>query len=431
MTSSELARRTTNHVPRKSNSTRWSTLVPNPKQSKIPVYTQSIISTSIMKSNNKGTIAEASTTTNTSQDVCNSVHSKRPRGPSKLVKMAWMPIWTMFATWYFVSKIWMGIVGIKWAAMVCYVIDSATGGAYERMMMEFLNPIGGEPKVQWLKTLSEAVLNKKENYVHFAAILLIAIGDFSYWGAMLYLRSKDIGGLMLPLMLHCFWMGFFFISGVNDLHYVAHKRISNNQNNHMFKYDILNSFCMYVMEPMHGFIPLFWFGHHVKIHHKESNGPDDIQCVTFFERNFFNFVCFVADIPLQWYVRGPLHHVRNGDTAMAIRMVLAWCVSLSVGISLTMWDSTAGVLLFWIPHLTRTLMFNASNEYMQHALVDGRDGKPHDPANNSFLLLKPIPKLNFARGLRSMPDNVDERWHAVHHAFPHAGMIRQVIRMNT
>jgi len=26
---------------------------------------------------------------------------------------------------------------------------------------------------------------------------------------------------------------------------------------------------------------------------------------------------------------------------------------------------------------------------------------------------------------------MEERWHAVHHAFPHAGMVRQVSGMNT
>jgi len=370
----------------------------------------------VTKNNKKDT--EASTA------AAASLHSSRPRGPSKMLKMAWMPIWTVFASLYIFGSLWFGIVGMTWASVVCYIVDSASGGRYEKMMTEFLNPKGGEPK-GLMKSLSEAALNKKENYIHFASLLYTAIGDFGYWAIIFYLRNNDIGGLMLPLMVHSFWMGHFFIMGVNDLHYVAHTQISNNQKNHMFKYEILNNICMYIIEPMHGFLPLFWLDHHVKIHHKESNGPDDIQGVTFFERNFYNYICFVADIPLQWYVRGPLHHVRNGDKATAIHMVLAWCASLSVGISLTMWDVTTGVLLFWIPHLTRSLVFNSSNEYVQHALVDGRDGRPHDPANNSFLLLKAVPRFNYPRGIRSLPDNFEERWHAVHHAFPHKGMVGQ------
>merc|ERR1719410_17156 len=63
---------------------------------------------------------------------------------------------------------------------------------------------------------------------------------------------------------------------------------------------------------------------------------------------------------------------------------------------------------------------------MQHALVDGRWGDPDEPKYNSFILQKPLVFCSKIRGLRnSAVDNFDDRFHAVHHKFPHVPMTAQ------
>jgi len=350
----------------------------------------------------------------------------QPPNPPAWKKAAVFPIWALFATTYSVSRSWYMLNFVTLATFVNFVLDTVTGGWFKASMEEFLNPKSGEPKSGMMKNLSEKLLNKKENYVHFAAIFYITIIIAFHWGSIIYLRANNIGGWMLPFVCHMYYMGAGFNCGANNLHYVAHQQVSNNQKSHMFKSELINGFCRYVLEPCQGYIPEFWLNHHVKIHHKESNGPDDIQGVTFFERKHYNFIWFVADIPLQWYVRGPVHHIRNGATGTAIEMIVGEILFVALGIMLTKWDFFAGICLFWSPHICRSLAFNSSNEYVQHALVDGRDGNPHDPANNSFLLLQPCPMHKvMPRGLGSLPDNFEERWHAVHHNFPHKGMVGQ------
>ena len=352
---------------------------------------------------------------------------KAPQPPklAKWKKVVSFPVWLSVATIYYSLFTWFGKFGIGWATKVNYVIDVATFGKFEAVLTEFLNPKGGVPKEGIIKNLSDKMVNKKEYYVHFASILYITCGVIAAWAAILYMRINDVGSWWGPLLVHFYFMGAFFIVGVNDLHYVAHHQVSNNQKNHVFKSELLNGACGLIIEPAMGFIPKFWLNHHVLIHHKESNGPDDIQGVTFFERKRYNFFWFVADIPLQWYVRGVIHHFRNGNSEIAKEMMIEEVAYIAFGIALTMWDAYAAALLLWIPHLCRSMCFNSTNEYMQHALVDGRDGNPHDPANNSFLLLKSVPRKKYPRGIRSLPDNFEEKWHAVHHNFPHKGMIGQ------
>jgi len=64
---------------------------------------------------------------------------------------------------------------------------------------------------------------------------------------------------------------------------------------------------------------------------QESNGADDIQSVSFFERCFVNFGWFIAEMPLQWYVRAPLHHARRGDVTRAASMALTSVLYLALG----------------------------------------------------------------------------------------------------
>lgn len=359
------------------------------------------------------------------KDQAETLKAPQPPKLATWKKVVTFPLWLGVATIYFSGLLWFGICGMGWAARVNYVIDVATFGKFEVALTEFLNPKGGVPKEGMMKNLSEKMLNKKENYIHFASILYVACGVAGAWASILYMRMNDIGSWWGPLLVHLYFMGAFFIMGINDMHYVAHYQVSNNQKNHMFKSEMVNAFCRFVLEPGMGFIPEFWLNHHVLIHHKESNGPDDIQGVTFFERKLYNFIWFVADIPLQWYVRGVIHHFRNGNSKIAMEMIAGEVAYIAFGIAMTRWDAYAAALLVWIPHLIRSMNFNASNEYTQHALVDGRDGNPHDPANNSFLLLKPVPREKYPRGIRSLPDNFEERWHAVHHNFPLKGMSGQ------
>ena len=96
----------------------------------------------------------------------------------------------------------------------------------------------GVPKEGIIKNLSDKMVNKKEYYVHFASILYVTCGVIAAWAAILYMRINDVGSWWGPLLVHFYFMGAFFIVGVNDLHYVAHHQVSNNQKNHVFKSEL-------------------------------------------------------------------------------------------------------------------------------------------------------------------------------------------------
>ena len=44
-----------------------------------------------------------------------------------------------------------------------------------------------------------------------------------------------------------------------------------------------------------------------------------------------NFGWFIAEMPLQWYVRAPLHHARRGDVTRAASMAATSIAYLALG----------------------------------------------------------------------------------------------------
>lgn len=350
----------------------------------------------------------------------------QPPNPPLWKKALLFPLWLTNCLIFVGSLLWFSKVSIFVADTIHRIINVATFGTFAPALQGWIAPKDNLPRNGFERYLAELLLNRADkDFVHMTSILYLTFMVCVHVGGVLYCRVNNIGGWAVPLLLHMWYMGSGFVVAINDLHYVAHYQVSNNQKSHMFRSELINAFCRYVLEPCQGFIPEFWLNHHVKIHHKESNGPDDIQGVSFFERKFYNFIWFVADLPIQWYIRGPVHHIKNGTTRTAMEMIVGCVVFVAVGIKLTMWDPLSGVLLFWIPHTVRMMCFNAMNEYIQHALVDGRSGQPEAPANNSFLILNPTRGDALALGLKGRPDNFEERWHAVHHNFPHKGMLGQ------
>jgi len=345
--------------------------------------------------------------------------------PSLFLRLTLTPYWYITCFVYILCMIWRMFCINMVAPIVHYVVDILTLGYFEKAMTEFLNPKGGLPKPGLVSYISSSLLNKKEHHVHFAALSWVVFGQIVNWSSIIYMRTNNIGSWYGPLLVHMWYLGAVFTCGGNDLHYTAHFQISSRQKAHMFSVECINWFVGNILEPLQGFIPTFWLNHHVRIHHKESNGPDDIQGVAHFERNFRNFIWFVSDMPFQWYVRGPLTHINNKRYGIALYMLVSQTVHLVFMILVTKWDFYAAILLVWIPIAIRMISFNSTNEYIQHALVDWRFGNLDNPMYNSFILLKPVPNLGKTRGLRgNMADNFEERYHAVHHKFPQVSMTR-------
>eukprot|EP00811_Abedinium_folium_P002666 NODE_12447_length_1224_cov_3.440292.p1 GENE.NODE_12447_length_1224_cov_3.440292~~NODE_12447_length_1224_cov_3.440292.p1 ORF type:complete len:380 (+),score=70.21 NODE_12447_length_1224_cov_3.440292:70-1140(+) len=238
------------------------------------------------------------------------------------------------------------------------------------------------------------------------------------WVGVLYMRLQ-LGLVIAPLLLHIVVMGAGYSGlGLNEIHYHAHKQVSTIQTSHVFKPEPLNAFVTWVLQGAMGFSPGFWLHNHVRIHHKENNGHNDIQTVSFFPRSPDNFFYFGCEIPLQWHVRVALHFWSKKDRATALKVMAGSIVQLGGGALLTLHDPLAAFLTLWLP-LAQRMTVNAANEYVQHAYVD--QSAPFSIPRNTWVIVKPTPTAKmdqlFPAGV--VPShNWAERLHAVHHLYP-------------
>lgn len=217
-------------------------------------------------------------------------------------------------------------------------------------------------------------------------IALIALGSFSWWLAGAYWLLWGV--LFLDryiLMLHC----------------VSHRPLFRG------RYRILNAYIPVVLGAFCGETPETYFAHHMGMHHKESNGADDLSSTMPFQRDsmlawlkyFGSFLFFGFPLLLRY-----LYSV--GRVRLARRILVAepafWGMVVLVGI-FSGWQAAA--VVFVVPVLVvRTLMMMGN--WAQHAFVD-----PEDSANS---YRNSISCINTRYNRRCFNDG----YHIVHHLKP-------------
>ncbi len=120
-----------------------------------------------------------------------------------------------------------------------------------------------------------------------------------------------------------------------------------------------------------------YFLHHVKHHHVEDNGLNDLSSTSKYQRDslvhfllyFVRFFCFVA-------VELPLYFVHKHQYALAGQAFLGEIASLIVFASLTRVNLAAGLTVFVIPWCLMRFFMMAAN-WGQHAFINPNSKDAH------------------------------------------------------
>ncbi|KAK5110078.1 hypothetical protein LTR62_006323 [Meristemomyces frigidus] len=126
----------------------------------------------------------------------------------------------------------------------------------------------------------------------------------------------------------------------------------------------------YVLEPLMGHTWDSYFYHHVKHHHVEGNGPNDLSSTLRYQRDapldfahyFFRFFLLV------WYDL-PMYFVRTNKHSLAIRAFLSEIISYTFFATMTYYNAKAATFVFLLPFVLLRFGLMVGN-WGQHALVD-------------------------------------------------------------
>lgn len=145
----------------------------------------------------------------------------------------------------------------------------------------------------------------------------------------------------------------------------------------------------YITDPLMGHTWNSYFYHHVKHHHVEGNGPDDLSSTIRYQRDdVWQFLQYVARFYLLVWFDLPLYFIRKSRPLFACKAAF-WELS-SYAFHYTMWkiNPRAALFVFLLPLAVMRFGLMIGN-WGQHALVD-RDEPDSDYRSSITLLDVPV-----------------------------------------
>ncbi|KAI1343235.1 fatty acid desaturase [Xylariaceae sp. FL0016] len=162
----------------------------------------------------------------------------------------------------------------------------------------------------------------------------------------------------------------------------------------------------YIMDPLMGHTWNSYFYHHVKHHHVEGNGPDDLSSTVRYQRdNIWHFLHYVGRFYLLVWLDLPLYFVRKGRYTTALRAAF-WELSNYVAlIAILRLHFQAAFFTLLLPLLCMRVGLMVGN-WGQHAFVDAEEP---DSDYRSSITLVDVPSNRYC---------YNDGYHTSHHLNP-------------
>jgi hypothetical protein len=209
---------------------------------------------------------------------------------------------------------------------------------------------------------------------------------------LLYLTTS------LPSAIYLFW-NFTYLHGV--LHFamtfylMGSYTLMMHQHIHQRgvldpRYSLVDTFFPCVTDPLLGHTWNTYFYHHVKHHHIEGNGPNDLSSTLRFQRDSpLDFAYYVLRFMLLIWLELPLYFISKGRYGMAWRCVFFEFANYTAYILLAIFVDWRATLFAFVLPLTVMRIGMMVGNWGQHALVD-RDEPDSDFRSSITLIDVPV-----------------------------------------
>lgn len=198
----------------------------------------------------------------------------------------------------------------------------------------------------------------------------------------------------VPSMLYLYYR-FSWYHGVlhwlMQSYYVGTYTLMMHQHIHMNgilskKYAWFDRIFPYLTDPLMGHTWNSYYYHHVKHHHIEANGPDDLSSTIRYQRDdLLHFLHYVGRFFFFVWLDLPLYFIRKKKTSMALKTTGSELMNYSIlAVLATQVNFRATLFAFLLPLLLLRLGLMAGN-WGQHALVD--EVEPDSDFRSSITLI--------------------------------------------
>ncbi|KAH6620527.1 hypothetical protein C7974DRAFT_235770 [Boeremia exigua] len=205
---------------------------------------------------------------------------------------------------------------------------------------------------------------------------------------IIYLCTSVPSALYLFYNFH-WWHGV--IHSAVQVYYMGPYTLLMHQHIHMRgvlnkKYAIIDTIFPYIFDPLMGHTWNSYFFHHVKHHHVEGNGPNDLSSTVRYQRDsLLHFMHYVGRFYLLVWFDLPCYFLRNNKTSLALKT--GGCEIANYIFLYTLYayvNSKAAIFVFLIPLALMRVALMTGN-WGQHAFVD--EEEPDSDFRSSITLI--------------------------------------------
>lgn len=225
--------------------------------------------------------------------------------------------------------------------------------------------------------LAQGVVRNKADVVMFTHLLLYAATTIPSALALFFWRFSWTHGL-LHFAMQVFYMGSYTLM----MHQHIHQRGVLRK---ALPWSLVDAVFPYITDPLMGHTWNSYFYHHVKHHHIEGNGPNDLSATIRYQRDdLLHFLHYVGRFFFLVWLDLPLYFVRTGKYVMAAK-----CAFWELGDYLALYTlyglhPRATLCVYLLPLLLLRLGLMVGN-WGQHAFVD--DEEPDSDYRSSVTLI--------------------------------------------
>jgi hypothetical protein len=168
------------------------------------------------------------------------------------------------------------------------------------------------------------------------------------------------------------------------------------------RYALIDELFPYVLDPLMGHTWNSYYFHHVKHHHVEGNGPNDLSSTVRYQRDdVWDFLRYVGRFYFLIWFDLPRYFLRTGKPTLALKAGGCELGNYAFLYFLfTCVNTRATIFVFLVPLALMRLALMTGN-WGQHALVD--ESEPDSDFRSSITLIDvPVCSIPFSKGSRSM-----------------------------
>ncbi|KAL3424573.1 fatty acid desaturase [Phlyctema vagabunda] len=172
------------------------------------------------------------------------------------------------------------------------------------------------------------------------------------------------------------------------------------------KYGWFDRSFVYVLEPLMGHTWHSYYYHHLKCHHVEGNGPEDISSTIRYQRDsILNFAMYWGRFMFFVWLELPFYFLRTNKQRLAAKIFFWEVTSYLSMYTLAKYNFWPTLFVFLIPFIQMRVAMMIGN-WAQHALVDELD--PDSDFRSSITLID----------VASNRHCFNDGWHTAHHLNP-------------